>query len=149
MEVVGHRHACDEVVVADFVVDTTSPQLAITSPSWGSVTRESTITVTWHGSDTLSGIEHYEISVDEGPWINKGTGTTHTFTRVGDGIHEVAVKAVDKAGVSGYAFVTFTVNASLFGLPGWLDEIAVFGGIPTLIALVYLGIKRTRKASGK
>jgi DNA-binding beta-propeller fold protein YncE len=132
--------------VVNFIVDATPPEVVISSPSWGSVIRESTITVTWNGSDALSGIDHYEVSIDDGPEINKGTDTTHTFTHVGDGNHEVRVKAADKAGVSGYDFVAFTVNTSLFGLPGWIDEIAIFAGIPIVIALAYLLIKRAKKA---
>jgi len=42
----------------------------------------------------------------------------------------------------------FSINHidSLFGLPGWMDEIAVFAGIPIVIMLAYFLTKRTRKA---
>ena len=57
------------------VLDTTAPAILITSPSPGYEARLSTLTVTWAGSDEASGISHYEIRLDKGPWINVGTNT--------------------------------------------------------------------------
>jgi len=81
-----------------FTVDTTSPTVEITSPTSGSIYNTSDISVVWSGSDTTSGIDHYEIKLDSNNWINVGTNTTYTFINVPDGNHQISVKVVDKAG---------------------------------------------------
>jgi hypothetical protein len=128
----------------NFVVDTTAPEIDIVSPTWGPVITEDSVTVAWAGSDDLSGIDHYEITLDDHPEINKGLETTHLFTDLSDATYEVSVKAVDKAGVTGYAYSEFTINTSLFGLPGWIDEILVFAGIPLVFIIGYLFVKTTK-----
>jgi DNA-binding beta-propeller fold protein YncE len=127
-----------------FVVDTTAPEIAIVTPTWDLVITEDSVTVAWAGSDDLSGIDHYEITLDDDPEIHKGLETTHLFTDLSDGTYEVFVKAVDKAGVTGYAYREFTINTSLFGLPGWIDEILVFAGIPLMLSVGYLFVKRKK-----
>jgi DNA-binding beta-propeller fold protein YncE len=127
-----------------FVVDTTAPEIDIVSPTWDSVSTDDAVMVAWEGSDSLSGIDHYEIHIDDNPEINKGLATTHLFTDLSDGTYEVWVKAVDKAGGTGYAYSEFTINTSLFGLPGWIDEILVFAGIPLLLLTGYLFVKRKK-----
>jgi hypothetical protein len=76
-------------------IDTTTPQVDILSPSDGVTITSSTVDITWTGSDSASGINHYEIRLDSGSWINKGLSTSHTFSDVAEGPHTVEVKAVD------------------------------------------------------
>ncbi|MHA1366972.1 MAG: Ig-like domain-containing protein [Candidatus Heimdallarchaeota archaeon] len=69
--------------------------------------------VTWSGSDSGSGIDYYEAQIDGGTWINKGTGTSHTFTGLIDGAHTVNVRAWDNAGNDATDSTTFTVDTSI------------------------------------
>jgi len=123
-----------------FIVDTTPPTVSITLPITESEIRSSTVTATWTGSDDVSGINHYEVRLDEGSWTNMGTSTAHTFSGLGDGSHTIDVKATDKAGNTRQDMVNFTVNTSLIGGPGWTDDIIAFSAliIVMLIAVLYL-----------
>ncbi len=95
-----------------FTVDTTAPTLIITSPANAAVLSNSDVTVSWSGSDSGSGIDHYEIRIDGGTWINAGTASQYTFTSVNDGTHTVDVKAVDVAGNNVTDSVSFTVDTT-------------------------------------
>lgn len=118
-------------------IDKTSPIILITSPLNGSEIRSPTITVTWTGSDETSGISHYEIRLDGGLWINVGTDTTYTLTKLGDGSHTIEVRATDKAGMSKQSSVDFTVNTSPPFEPSYMKEVAI---LVALIIAVALGI---------
>jgi len=92
------------------ILDTTFPSVSISSPTEGQTVTSSNVTVSWSGSDTGSGIDHYEVKLDLGNSINKGTSTSHTFNGVSDGSHTVYVKAIDKAGNSKESMRSFSVN---------------------------------------
>jgi hypothetical protein len=134
-------------VLTGIKLDTTPPSISITNPTPSSEIKSLTITITWTGSDETSSINHYEIRLDNGPWNNIQTSTTHTLTGLTDGTHTVDVKAVDKAGNEEYATVTFAVDTTApFGL-GYF-EIAI---IATLVATGILGtaaylFKKRRKS---
>ncbi|NHJ84958.1 MAG: hypothetical protein FK734_05820 [Asgard group archaeon] len=89
--------------------DTTPPTISITSPSNGATV--SSATIVWSGSDSGSGINYYEVRIDGGTWINKGSSTSHTFS-VADGSHTAEVRAWDVAGNYATDDVTFTVDSS-------------------------------------
>ncbi len=93
--------------------DTIPPTISITSPSNGATVSNADVTVTWSGSDADSGIDYYEVQIDSGSWINKGTGTSHIFTSLADGSHTAEVRAWDNAGNSNTDTVTFTVDTSV------------------------------------
>jgi len=115
-------------------LDTTAPNILITSPSPNYEIRSSTVTATWAGSDGGSNISHYEIRLDSEPWTNTGRNTTYTFNGLGDGSHTIDVEAVDKAGNTKQDTVSFTVNTSpLFG-PGYIEEAAI--AATTIIAIL-------------
>ncbi len=95
-----------------FTVDTTAPTVTITSPTNGAITNFGSMTVSWTGSDATSGINHYEVSIDSGSWLNVGTSTTHDFTDLSDASHTVDVKTVDNAGNEATESVTFTVDTT-------------------------------------
>lgn len=86
-------------LVADesIIVDMIPPQIQITSPSEGEWLTSSAVVVDWFGSDSLSGMEHYETKIDLGSWIPKGTGLQHTFTGLFEGSHIISVRAFDAA----------------------------------------------------
>lgn len=94
-------------------VDLTNPTVTITSPEDGSTITTQTgtadITVEWTGSDNY-GIDHYEVKLDDGSWIDVGTDTSYTFSGVSEGSHTVYVKAVDLAGNIATNQAEFTIT---------------------------------------
>jgi parallel beta-helix repeat protein len=112
-------------VLTKIKLDKTAPAISITSPSVDVEIRSSNPAIEWSGTDTTSGIDHYEIRLDNSSWTNMGTNTTYTFTGVGDGTHIADVKAFDKAGKPQITSVRFTVNTSPIGGPGYTEEIAI------------------------
>jgi len=84
------------------MVNTTLPAIKITSPSLGYKVESSTITVTWTGSDSTSGISYYEIRLDNYPLIDVGTNTTYTFSGLGDANHTIEVQVTDRAGLTNH-----------------------------------------------
>jgi hypothetical protein len=91
--------------------DTTPPTVTITNPADGATVYTADVTVSWTGSDNI-GIDYYEVCIDGGGWINKGSATSHTFIGLADGSHTADVRAWDAAGNSGSDSVTFTVDSS-------------------------------------
>ncbi len=81
-----------------FTVDTTAPSVHIESPSDGSISLLSHMTISWKGSDATSGIDHYEVRIDGGSWTDIGTSKSYSFKELSYGSHTVEVKAVDNAG---------------------------------------------------
>lgn len=94
-------------------IDTTSPLISISTPADNAVISSKDVSVYWSSSDSGSGISYYQIKLDTGSWINKGTKTSHIFSSIGGGIHMVYVKAVDKMGHLKTTNVGFTVKQSL------------------------------------
>jgi len=118
--------------------------LSILSPVNGSYSKSSAITVTWSASD--SSIDHYEVKLDGGSWVDTGTTASHTFLGISDGSHMINVKAVDRFGNVKEAFVSFVINTSLIGGPGWIDDAALFGLIiVAVLGAITYAVKRKKK----
>jgi len=79
-----------------FTVDLTLPSLSITSPANG--TWVSSLLVTWQGSDDLSSVSSYEVSLDGGVWTDVLSATHYLFEDAADGLHTIQVRAHDQAG---------------------------------------------------
>ena len=90
-------------------VDTTPPVARILYPKSNGYVGGTAITARWCATDA-SGIEHYEISIDNGVWVNTAASTTWTFTGLNEGTHLLRLRACDKAGNVGTTYVTFTVD---------------------------------------
>lgn len=129
------------------VLDTKPPKILGTSPSNGTEIKSSTFVATWSGVDVTSGIDHYEVALDDGSWINAGTNTTYTFIGRCDGSHVLDIKAIDRANNHRIVRIRFSVNTSLIGGPGWTDDVVVFGILSFLIAGVLLFFVRRRRAT--
>ncbi len=108
-------------------LDTMPPTITITSPEEGATLSSADVTVTWTGSDAGSGIDYYEVRMDGGSWVEKGTSTSHTFTSLSDDEHTADVRAWDNAGSNTTDSVTFTVDTS--GPPPKVVKWAVIVGI--------------------
>jgi len=100
--------AWDTVSIA---VDTTPPAVAISSPAPGTYLAAGEIVVTWAASDAVSGVHHFEVSLDGTFRVTlPASESTFTYLGVGDGSHTVAVTAVDVAGYSRTTSVLVTVD---------------------------------------
>ena len=93
-----------------FTVDVTPPTVAILSPNEGSLV--TSVVVSWNGSDPTSGMQRYEISVDNGTFSSVAMALTHTFA-LADGGHFIQVKAIDRSGNFAIASVHLTLDTSV------------------------------------
>ena len=79
-------------------IDTYSPVIAIITPVNSTYINISQIYAKWSSFDNGSGVDHYEIRVDDGAWVNIGLTNEITLSITRDGAHLLYVKAYDKAG---------------------------------------------------
>jgi hypothetical protein len=113
-------------------IDTVPPEVAITSPTSGSVVSSSAVTVSFQDNDA-SGIARVEIALDDDPPLALGLAdVSHGFTGLSEGDHRVDVTIHDRAGNSRTATTTFRVDTSFLSLTGPYG----YGGIGVLAALV-------------
>ena len=80
------------------LVDTHEPSLKIITPSNNSYINNGTVMVEWETIDNLSGIDHSEIRIDDGDWINVGKNSSYIARNLSYGSHQIHIKAVDRAG---------------------------------------------------
>lgn len=98
-------------VSVTFTVDITAPTVNITSPADDFLSTSNSVTVTWNGSDTSSGVDHYEVSWEGGSPVTLLPGVnTYTFNDLSDGSHVLTVTVYDKAGLSSSDAVTVRVD---------------------------------------
>lgn len=94
----------------NFTVDTTSPIVTIQNPLANTIRNETDIPVEWSGSDNTTAIDHYELKIDDGDWVEKSNLTTHQLSSVEEGDHTIRVKGFDKAGNTVESVVSFGVD---------------------------------------
>lgn len=92
--------------------DRIPPTLSIASPQAGSLLNYSDVEATWTGQDNESGIDHFEVKLDDGAWLNVGNDTSRTYTELVDGNHTIQVAGFDKAGNDAMASVSFIVDST-------------------------------------
>ena len=93
-----------------FMVDLTAPSLSIVSPLEGTLIGSADVMVVWNGSDNLSGIHGYNVSIDGSDWLSVNMSTNHTFTGLSDGLHNVKVNVSDNAGNYAIGQVNFSTD---------------------------------------
>ncbi|MDO8537791.1 MAG: fibronectin type III domain-containing protein [archaeon] len=116
------------------IYDTTSP----TTPTVDTTIDGSNgIRATWNtSSDSGSGIQKYEVRLDNGSFNDAGTSTSYTFNNVSNGSHTVYVRAVDRAGntsnessdgisVSSSCSISITITAPEYARPSQQISIKV------------------------
>ncbi|NIQ05253.1 MAG: hypothetical protein GWO20_05865 [Candidatus Korarchaeota archaeon] len=114
-------------------------------PSNSSVLHTKKVTVSWVGSDNCSGSNHYLIQLDSGNWRDIGNRGDYSFFELTEGKHNVTVEAVDNAGNTVHRSISFVVNTSPVGAPGWEEELIVISvGVLVLIAIVMYFSKKKK-----
>ncbi len=103
-----HMEATNPIYV---LIDKILPTIAITSPANGSSQTETSVTITYAGADSLSGVAGYEVRVDSGGWIANGLATTYTFASQSVATHNYEVRVTDAAGNTATAAVSVTVSS--------------------------------------
>ncbi len=98
------------VATVSFWIDLTPPEVTIISPEQNETIASKEITVKWHGSDTPTYIDHYEVRIDNHMYRKVGNNTTYTFRDLSEGKHVVYIKAVDKAKNTRIVSVEFVVD---------------------------------------
>jgi hypothetical protein len=135
------------------IVDTTKPTISFVSPSSGAIVTSPSVTITWASSDTTSGIDHYEVRIDDRSYVNVGSETNYTFTGISDGSHSITIKVVDKAGNSKETTLNIKVDTNPFSLSGPYKGSPLYLIIILVIIIcVVLGIwllKRKKKEPGE
>lgn len=81
-----------------FTVDTVPPDLIDIDPENGTHYNRRNITVRFGGTDETSGIDHFQIKLDDWGWIDLGMEAERAFTDLGPGNHTIIIRAVDMAG---------------------------------------------------
>src|SRR6266566_8116226 len=93
--------------------DTTPPTIAINSPASGAIISVNSITLNWSASDSGTGLDHFELSLDGGTPIRLDANVSgYTVSAPSDGSHTVQVTAFDGANNSAAASVTVTVDTT-------------------------------------
>jgi hypothetical protein len=106
----------------------------------GFQTHDSELTISWIGSDDLSGIDHYEIRLDEREWINMGMNTSYTFKDLASGIHIIYIKAVDRAGNMNITSIQLTITTATE--TAWMSTIVLVVILLLVGMLIGYAIKR-------
>jgi len=140
-DVAGHAEPVKMVTVS---VDGTGPSIAglpatMHAPS-------SAVVVSWSGVDAISGIDRFEMSVDEGPFVSLGN-TESAELHLADGSHTIVIRAFDRAGNVGSTNFVVTVDTNVFSASG------PYGPAPLLtfavvIAAVVAGMVIARRRKG-
>ena len=78
------------------IVDTSPPHIISNSPSEVNI-KYNPLIINWSAYDNY-GIDHFEIKINNGSWLNVGKENTYTLDNPSEGIYTVAIKAVDLAG---------------------------------------------------
>jgi hypothetical protein len=105
----GNIEQAPSVPDASTYIDTTAPNV-VAPPSLE--TEDSEPTVEWEGSDDTTGIDHYEISVDYGPFEDIGNSTNYTLRYLSKGTHQMIIRAYDNSGNYGDTAVEVSLKAS-------------------------------------
>ena len=128
------------------ILDTVPPTISVVSPFNASVVKSSTLTVTWAGHDTTSGVVDYEIRLDNDSWVDVRANTTRKFENLTSGNHTVSIKAIDNAGLSSQGTVSFEVDLSNSSAPINLQDIAFIATLAIVLAVTIIYFRKIRRS---
>ena len=128
-------------------LDTGTPLLTLDLQNNTKFTSD-TVVLTWSPSDSVSGVNRTEYSLDGGAFQICAGGALE-LKGLADGDHDVVLRVTDNAGNTVTRNVSFTVNTNLFSLSGpvgpWLDVGLILIALAAVLALVFL-MRRRKKA---
>jgi hypothetical protein len=93
----------------NFKVDKTAPSLSFISPTDGAYLNSS-IKIMWTASDVVSGIDHYNVSMDGGTWHDNGV-YDFVYSSTTPGSHTFKVRAYDNGGLYNESILHYTVDS--------------------------------------
>jgi hypothetical protein len=95
-----------------FYIDSGKPIINVTEPAENAKITTSEVTIKWSGDDEVSGIDYFEIKLDNENFRNIGKKSRFTFTEITKGPHIVYVRATDSVGNINEYQIEFTVDPS-------------------------------------
>ncbi len=98
------------VTNVNFTVDTTHPEMEITSPDHGELLNQNDVTVEWTGMDETTEIDRFEVRVDGEDWIDVGKNESYIFEGLSEGEQLFELRGWDTAGNSGIVSINFTID---------------------------------------
>ncbi len=103
-----------------------NPSVTIDSPTTGTEfsSGTSSVTISYTGTSAGNPIDHYEVRINNGSWINNGLNTSYEFTGLSNGnSYNVDVNVVDSTGKTGTDSVSFSVASSSGSNPQTCSEL--------------------------
>lgn len=107
---IGNGVAATTVNSSNIYIDSDAPTGVSISAVPASWTNASSVTLTFSATDTLSGIDHYELSIDSGLYFTATSPYVLDVSSMSDGTHTATVKAVDRAGNEATASTNFYLD---------------------------------------
>ncbi len=98
-----------KLITLRIIADTTDPYIEITYPPGGTFLNTSTVYVEWYMSDNFE-LDHCEIRVDGGEWIDVGLASNYTISGMSEGTHIIDVRVYDSAGNYGEDTVVISID---------------------------------------
>jgi hypothetical protein len=92
------------------MVDVTLPSISISTPTNNTIYSVDSVDITWSGSDLGSGIDHYEVGIDNAIMTDVGKATSWTALDLGEGTHTIKVMAVDTSGKVRLAYIIVVID---------------------------------------
>ena len=94
-------------------VDATPPTIEILSPNTNSFFNTTRIVIHWSADDSFSGVDHYELYVDDNPLdVNISPTVTNYTISLDEGNHIITVKAIDAFGNVGEDYVHLIIDTT-------------------------------------
>ena len=124
------------------LVDSAPPLLDRISP--GGVVTRSDVTVSWEAVDATSGIDRFEVSIDDGIFFTVEMRRSTTL-RLADGPHTVRIKAIDVAGNPSMALLVFQIDTNIFSPTGPYLGLPLYLLAASLVISLALLARRRRK----
>lgn len=133
------------------ILDTTSPILTITDAN-NSVFKSSSVTINWNASDTTTGLDSIEVSLDGNTSFTliSTTSSSISWDNLEDGDHYVIIRVTDKAGSVIEKRIDFKVSLEASGNsngnPDWLSPTIIIFAIAATTAFLILRQMKRKKS---
>jgi len=128
--------------------DTEPPLLVVEEPENESVIDGDTITLVF--SSPSPDIHHFEVSVDDGPWVE--ATSPYTITGLEKGWHTIRVRAVDRSGLTSEVSLVVLLDGEWLRQREWeatVRNITIYGGIGAACAIVAVAAFVVLRRRGK